>query len=86
VKTIVDGIKSKLDEIGEKVIGTEGYSEGNWVLVDSADVVAHIFYEPFRGFYDIESMWIDAPRIELSFLESPPKNSPPAHDTTERYG
>ena len=85
VKTIVDGIESKLDELGEKVIGIEGYSEGNWVLVDSADVVTHIFYEPFRDFYDIESLWIDAPRIKLSFKENPP-SAPPPHDTSERYG
>lgn len=66
VKTIVDNIKKTLEESGEKVIGIEGYSEGNWVLIDSADVVAHVFYEPYRKFYDIESLWIDAPRVKIS--------------------
>jgi ribosome-associated protein len=67
VKTIVDNIEKALGEAGEKIIGIEGYSEGNWVLIDSADVVAHVFYEPSRKFYDIESLWIDAPRVKTSF-------------------
>jgi len=67
VKTIVDNIEETLEEAGEKVIGIEGYSEGNWVLIDSADVVAHVFYEPNRKFYDIESLWNDAPRVKVSF-------------------
>lgn len=61
--------------MGEKIIGIEGYSEGHWVLVDSADVVAHIFYEPFREFYNIESLWMDAPRIKLSFEKQLPKKA-----------
>jgi ribosome-associated protein len=69
VKTIVDNIEKTLGEAGEKIIGIEGYSEGSWVLIDSADVVAHVFYEPNRKFYDIESLWIDAPRVKTSFKD-----------------
>lgn len=75
VKTIVDNIKKTLEESGEKVIGMEGYSEGNWVLIDSADVVAHVFYEPYRKFYDIESLWIDAPRVKISLEKQLRKKS-----------
>jgi ribosome-associated protein len=67
VKTIVDNIEQKLKEIGERAIGVEGYAEGKWVLIDAADVVVHVFYEPIRRFYDIEGLWIDAPRIKPSF-------------------
>ncbi|MFI5323796.1 MAG: ribosome silencing factor [Thermodesulfobacteriota bacterium] len=73
VKTIVDNIEKTLEEAGEKIIGIEGYSEGNWVLIDSADVIAHVFYEPYRKFYDIESLWIDAPRVKISFENQIPK-------------
>jgi ribosome-associated protein len=73
VKTIVDNIVKTLEESGEKIIGIEGYSEGNWVLIDSADVIAHVFYEPYRKFYDIESLWIDAPRVKITFGKQIPK-------------
>lgn len=79
VKTIVENIENRLNELGEKVIGVEGYSDGQWVLVDSADVVAHVFYEPNRNFYDIESLWIDAPRLKLPFDEQLPKKSDEYH-------
>ena len=71
MKTIVDNIEQQLKESGEKVLGIEGYREGKWVLVDSADVVAHVFYEPLREFYNIESLWIDAPRLKLDFEDKP---------------
>lgn len=75
VKTIVDNIEKTLEEAGQKIIGIEGYSDGNWVLIDSADVVAHVFYEPSRKFYDIESLWIDAPRVKISFENEIQKKS-----------
>ena len=67
MKTIVDNLEKKLGELGEKKIGVEGYSEGKWVLVDSGDVVAHVFHKSFRGFYNLESLWSDAPQVKLSF-------------------
>ncbi len=70
VKTIADNIEEKLKEVGERAIGVEGYTEGKWVLIDAVDVVVHVFYEPIRGFYDIEGLWIDAPRIKLPFEDS----------------
>lgn len=75
VKTIVDNIEQKLKEMGERAIGVEGYTEGKWVLIDAADVVVHVFYEPVRRFYDIEGLWIDAPRIKLPFEDQPPNQS-----------
>lgn len=75
VKTIVDNVQQKLKEMGERAIGVEGYTEGRWVLIDSADVVVHVFYEPVRRFYDIEGLWIDAPRIKLPIEDQFPNQS-----------
>ncbi|MEE8137233.1 MAG: ribosome silencing factor [Thermodesulfobacteriota bacterium] len=84
VKTIVENIEKKVKEIGQKVIGIEGYEVGQWVLVDSADVVVHIFYEPLREFYNLESLWIDAPRLKLPFEDNPPPLKP--NLSQELYG
>ncbi|HSE83501.1 MAG TPA: ribosome silencing factor [Thermodesulfobacteriota bacterium] len=67
VKTIVENIEEELEGMGERVLGVEGYADSRWVLIDAADVVVHVFYEPVRKFYDIEGLWADAPRVELPF-------------------
>ena len=52
-----------------KVLGIEGFSEGRWVLLDLVDVVLHVFHGSLREFYDIEGLWIDAPRLDLPFIK-----------------
>lgn len=66
-KTIADNISKALKESKIKKFSSEGYNEGKWILIDTVDIVIHVFYEPLREFYDLESLWIDAPRIELPF-------------------
>jgi len=57
VKAIADSISLELKKSGSYALNTEGYSEGKWVLADYGDLIVHIFYEPLREFYDIESLW-----------------------------
>lgn len=63
VQGIADNMEAALGEHGFKPLGIEGRSEGQWVLMDYGDVIVHIFYEPVRSFYDLESLWADAKRV-----------------------
>jgi ribosome-associated protein len=65
VQAITRHLQRKMREAGFRVYGIEGEQEGHWVLMDYGDVVIHIFYQPFREFYDLEGLWIEAPRVDL---------------------
>jgi len=65
----VQGLAEAIDgEMSSKRLSssnTEGLQEGLWVLLDYNDVVVHIFYAESRGFYDLEGLWHDAPRLTI---------------------
>jgi ribosome-associated protein len=64
VQAIAESIEEKMSEKGARPLGEEGMREGRWVLMDYDDVVIHIFYDPVRRHYDLEGLWIEAPRID----------------------
>jgi ribosome-associated protein len=64
VQAIAESIEEKMGEQGARPLGEEGMREGRWVLMDYDDVVIHIFYDPVRRHYDLEGLWIEAPRID----------------------
>jgi ribosome-associated protein len=63
VQAIARHLRKKMRDFGFRPFGIEGEQEGHWVLIDYGDVVIHIFYKPFRELYDLEGLWIEAPRI-----------------------
>lgn len=65
VNAIADFVEAKMKERGERPIGIEGRQAGQWVLIDYGDVVAHVFYQDMRLFYDLEGLWADAPRVAV---------------------
>lgn len=64
-KTIADTILDSASVPGVGRHHTEGYREGEWILIDLGDIVVHIFQATKRAFYDLERLWGDAPRLTL---------------------
>jgi ribosome-associated protein len=65
VDAIADGVLQAMKARGRTLLGQEGSGSGRWTLLDFGDVVIHVFYHPVREFYDLESLWVDAPRLPL---------------------
>jgi ribosome-associated protein len=66
VEAIADGVSQFMKLHGRRVIGHEGSGNGRWTLLDFGEIVIHVFYHPVREFYDLESLWIDAPRVKIA--------------------
>jgi ribosome-associated protein len=62
---IAERIERVLKKAGIKPLGVDGLKEGRWALLDFGDVVVHVFHSPVREFYDLDSLWADAPKLEL---------------------
>lgn len=41
-----------------------GTPESGWFVADYIDAVVHIFTSEMRGFYNLEQLWSDAPKVE----------------------
>jgi ribosome-associated protein len=63
VKSNVDEVETVLRDHDRKPVRREGETEARWVLLDYVDVVVHVFAEAERDFYDLERLWLDAPRL-----------------------
>jgi ribosome-associated protein len=62
--TQVEAIANSVEETvlglqNEPVWHSDGYKNAQWILLDYAYVMVHIFQEPFRRLYNLESLWAD---------------------------
>ncbi|GAB5046653.1 ribosome silencing factor [Thermodesulfovibrio sp. TK110] len=67
VKALTEYLEETMKVEGYKPYAVEGFSYAHWVLMDYGDVIVHIFLEETRRFYDLERLWLDAPRIQTEF-------------------
>ena len=66
VQAIADEINEQLKkQLGSRAVRIEGYSTGEWVLLDYGDFVVHIFDSEAREFYDLERLWLDARKVDI---------------------
>src|SRR3954468_4738031 len=80
VQAVADGVLDTLKQAGLQAIGVEGKRDGHWVLIDFGDLIVHVFYHPMREFYDLEGLWVDAPRVKVNV---PPESRV---QVTDAYG
>jgi len=56
-KSLSRHVVDKLKEAGSSIVGTEGEESGDWVLVDSGDIVTHVMQPAVREYYNLEELW-----------------------------
>lgn len=68
VLAVADGIEEELSKLNpkRKPNAVEGRPMGHWVVLDYGEVVAHVFQEDARSFYDLDTLWQDARKVPVS--------------------
>jgi ribosome-associated protein len=56
-KALARNIKDKMSAFEVEVIGIEGETEGEWVLVDLGDIIVHIMTPTTRAYFNLEELW-----------------------------
>jgi len=66
VQAIADEVVEQLKRHGTRAARVEGYQNAEWVLVDYGDFIVHVFDHKARRFYDLERLWREAKRVDVS--------------------
>lgn len=67
-RSIADAIAQKTEAGGFRVARVEGYTDGNWILLDLGSVVVHVFTPEQRAFYNLERLWSSVPERQAQTL------------------
>jgi ribosome-associated protein len=57
VMAIADHLLTDLKDEGYGSARVEGQEAGDWILIDTGDIIVHVFRPEIREFYNIEKMW-----------------------------
>ncbi len=71
IKTIAETIGEKFSKKKIYPLGKEGMDFARWVLLDYGDIVIHVFDKETRAYYELERLWLDAPKISINKNKSP---------------
>ena len=77
MRTVCDQLEEMAEQRGEHALGTDGIEGtregsggepgdgGGWMLIDFVTVVVHVFTQDARAFYDLDSLWGDAKKVDV---------------------
>lgn len=65
-KTLADEAEYAMSQNGIEPKGKEGHGGSNWIILDYSDVVVHVFYKETRDYYQLENMWADGKKLDIS--------------------
>ncbi len=57
VSALAHHVEKALEESGAYIMGVEGKEDSRWVIIDSPEVIVHIFHPEDRERYNLEGLW-----------------------------
>lgn len=72
LKAIAGEIETRLkQDHGVRATAVDGFPASQWIVLDFMQVIVHIFHAEKRGFYALEDLWGDAPRLSWEAAAAP---------------
>ncbi len=66
IAAMADKLIERLKAAGFAGVAAEGVADSDWVLIDTGDVIVHLFRPETREFYNLEKLWAAPPREYLA--------------------
>ncbi|MGN1110325.1 MAG: ribosome silencing factor [Oscillospiraceae bacterium] len=70
VKALADEVEYQMQQKGITPKSIEGVQSRDWIVLDYIDVVVHVFHKEARDFYQLERLWADGEKIDISDIIS----------------
>lgn len=64
-RAMVDEISTNLKTNGAAIVSYEGYESADWILLDTGDIIVHIFNGPARDIYDLDMILAKNPQVKI---------------------
>lgn len=71
IASVSDDVRELARQEGQGSPSSDGAEGGGWVVADFFDVVIHLFSPELRSYYDLESLWADAPQVDWRSTTKP---------------
>ena len=57
IRAMAENTVTMIKKNAKVSVNVEGLNQGDWVLIDSGDIIIHLFRPEVREFYNLEKMW-----------------------------
>ncbi|MCC8135528.1 MAG: ribosome silencing factor [Ruminococcus sp.] len=65
-RTLADEVEYQLSQEGVEPQRREADTGNTWIILDYADIIVHVFYKETRSFYQLEHLWADGEKVDIS--------------------
>ncbi|MCP4914232.1 MAG: ribosome silencing factor [Oligoflexia bacterium] len=83
---MADTVVEELKRNGSNVLSREGLRQSDWILIDSGDIIVHIFLDTAREVYGVEELWREGKPVQIpnDYYFSEPEAEEASANNTER--
>lgn len=64
-RAMIDEVSLNLKHQGAHIVSYEGYESADWILLDTGDIMVHVFTGPARDVYDLDLVYAKNPQVRI---------------------